>query len=78
LSDIGAVQHCGEVLIAIAVTWRLLLYVRLNGLLRQPEALSPTPVLPIEPLTLGHRHSSISHYDTQGRTPVERVLADDE
>ncbi len=54
LSDETPVQHCGDVLIVISVMWRLLLYVRLSGLLRKPAALPSASVLPIETLTMNH------------------------
>lgn len=75
LSDIDTVQQCGNVLIVISVMWRLLVYMRLSGLLRKPVAL-PT-ALPLEP-TANHQHHPIPYYDQQGRTPVERVLSDNE
>jgi hypothetical protein len=78
LSNIDTVQQCGTILILISVTWRLLLYVRLNGLLRQPIDQASAPLLPVETPTTNNFHSSIPYYDTQGRTPVERVLANDE
>lgn len=73
-SDIVAVQHCGTLLIVISVMWRLLLYVRLRQLLRQPVELLPASVRPIETLTINDLHSPIPYYDPQGRTPVERIL----
>lgn len=54
LSDIDTVQQCGNVLIVISVMWRLLVYMRLSGLLRKPEALPSAAVLPIETLTMNH------------------------
>jgi hypothetical protein len=78
LSDIDTVQQCGTILIVISVTWRLLLYVRLSGLLRQPTDRPPAPLLPIETPPANNFHSPIPYYDTQGRTPVERVLSNNE
>lgn len=78
LSDIDTVQQCGTILIVISVTWRLLLYVRLRGLLRQPVDRPPAPSQLIETPKTNNFHSPIPYYDTQGRTPVERVLSNDE
>lgn len=77
-SDIDTLRHCGDVLIVISVMWRLLMYVRLSGLLRKAETLPSAPVLPLESFTPHHSHNPIPSYDQQGRTPVERVLSDDE
>jgi hypothetical protein len=78
LSDIDAVQQCGTILIVISVSWQLLVYIRLSGQLRKSETLPATPILPIETLNSTNIHDPIPYYDQQGRTPVERVLSDDE
>lgn len=66
------VLHVGDILIAVGVLGRLLVYVRgLNpsSFLSKPETLSP--------LMLNENgQASIVAYDQRKRTPVERVISD--
>ena len=66
------VTHMGDILIAVGVLGRLLVYVRgLNpsSFLSQPETSSP--------LMLNENgQASIAAYDLRKRTPVERVISD--
>jgi hypothetical protein len=64
------VTHIGDILIAVGILGRLLVYVRgLNpsSFLSRPETSSP--------LMLNDKgHASITAYDRRKRTPVERVI----
>ena len=66
------VTHMGDILIAVGVLGRLLLYVRgLNpsSFLSQPETSSPL-------MLNDTSQASIAAYDQRKRTPVERVISD--
>ncbi|MGI9166596.1 MAG: permease prefix domain 1-containing protein [Pyrinomonadaceae bacterium] len=72
LSTHPGVTRCGDLLIAVPILSRLLLYVR---------ALSPSSFLPKHetstPLMLSEsRPTSFSSLDQRGLTPIERVISD--
>ena len=78
-SEVEQIRQCGEVLIAISILWRLLLYLRLSLFVRKSARLHPEPSLVLEaPTSSESFHSPIPYYDQRGRTPVERILADHE
>jgi hypothetical protein len=66
------ILHVGDILIAVGVLGRLLVYVR--GL--DPSSFLPKPETS-SPLMLTEKsQTSIAAYDQRKRTPVERVIAD--
>jgi hypothetical protein len=69
--SVGLVRQVGTVLITIGALWRTLIYLRVMVIQAPPE-----PGLRLN-LTL-ERQRQISSYDGQGRTPVERLLDDEE
>lgn len=78
-SDTPAVRQVGQVLITIAVLWRLLLYLR--ALRPSAERINAAQAIIAEKV-LGDLTVSapaqVTPRDQSGRTPVERLLADDE
>jgi hypothetical protein len=65
------VKHCADILIAVGILGRLLLYargLRPSSFLSRPETSSP--------LMLIDAQTSIAAYDPSKRTPVERVISD--
>ena len=77
LSDIPAVSQCGTVLIMISLMWRLLLYLRQNGLARREPILHSASSISLQTITPEYTHPCADHYDEHGRTPVERILSDE-
>jgi len=77
LSDVHSVQQCGEVLVMISLTWRLLLYLRLGGLARKPEMVHASSTFPLVTIAPEEPRRAVDYYDGSGRTPVERILSDD-
>jgi len=88
-SPIETVQHVGDILVWIGVLWRVLIYLRaMRSTKHQPPASDDHLLILAEPVPDESRGplriptESISHpipaRDQYGRTPVERLLADDE
>ena len=79
------ILHVSDLLVIIAILWRLLIYVRA---MPQARYLAPDEGMTIlcdqaggqKPASLlaDRRHHPIPLYDEHGRTPVERLLKDDE
>jgi len=65
------VTNVGNILIAVGILGRLLLYVRLHpsGLLSKPD--NPTPLMLND-----HRRKPLLAYDQRMRTPLERIISD--
>jgi len=66
------VKHCADILMAVGVLGRLLLYargLRPSSFLSKPETSSPL-------MLIDKSQTSIAAYDPRKRTPVERVIFD--
>ena len=66
------ILHVGDILIAVGVLGRLLVYVR--GL--NPSSFLPKPETSSQLMLTEKSQTSIAGYDQRKRTPVERVIAD--
>lgn len=66
------VKHCADILIAVGILGRLLIYargVRPSSFVSKPETSSPL-------MLIDKSQTSIAAYDPSKRTPVERVIFD--
>ena len=79
------VQRAGDVLMMIGILWCLLLYLRgqmqsaLQLKRRAASTVGPHFGVGASPLKLSeNRPAAVPFYDEQGRTPVERVMSNDE
>ncbi|MEO6724673.1 MAG: permease prefix domain 1-containing protein [Blastocatellia bacterium] len=90
ISDVSTVRQVGQVLICIAILWWLLLYLRATRPDQQRinqhlEAAEQMPLGLIAPASGGSESGfaepsgrQTAAHDDQGRSPVERLLAEDE
>jgi nitrogen regulatory protein PII-like uncharacterized protein len=66
------VKHCADILIAVGILGRLLIYargLRPSSFVSKPETSSPLRLI-------DKSQTSIAAYDPKKRTPVERVIFD--
>lgn len=79
-SDLRQLHIVGDVLVSIAILWRLLLYVRAAqpSLARINAAAQAPGTGKIFGDLTSHTTINIAPRDQAGRTPVERLIADDE
>lgn len=79
-SDLRQLHTVGDVLVSIAILWRLLLYVRAaQPSLARINAATPAPAAgKIFGELTNEAPINIAPRDGAGRTPVERLIADDE
>lgn len=87
-SGVHSVRQVGQVLVCIAILWWLLIYLRAaqpdqHRINQHLEAVESMPLGLTAPSAVGSslaepNHSQVAARDDQGRSPVERLLAEDE